>query len=79
MRTRRLLAAAILIALPLLSGARHAATPRPTADTASTRHVIERPSGPRWLHSIGFDWGWRWANAYVYAGGHPMAAYALAA
>lgn len=47
MRTRRFLAAAVLAALPLVAGTLHA-TP--------TRHVIERPDAPRWLHALGVDW-----------------------
>ena len=76
MRTRKLLAVAVVAALPLLVGTLHAPPP---GSTANTRPVAERPSAPQWLHSIGFDWGWRWASAYVYAGGNPMSAYALAA
>lgn len=79
MRTRKLLAAAVVVALPFFVGTLNASPPRSTADTAPTHHVAERPNAPRWLHSIGFDWGWRWASAYVYAGGNPIAAYALAA
>ena len=79
MRTRRLLAAAVLAALPFFVGTLNASPPRSTTDAAPTHHVAERPSAPRWLHSMGFDWGWSWANAYVYAGGNPIAAYALAA
>jgi len=79
MRTRRLMAAAVLAALPLFTGTLDAQPPRPTTDTAPSHHVAERTSGPRWLHSIGFDFGWGWANACVYAGGSPIAAYALAA
>ncbi len=79
MRTRKLLAAVVLAALPLFTGTLDAPPPPPTTDTAPSHHVAERPSGPRWLHSIGFDWGWTWASAYVYAGGNPIAAYALAA
>ena len=47
MRTRRFLAAVVLAALPLGAGA---------LDATPTQHVIERPDGPRWLHSLGLDW-----------------------
>ena len=47
MRTRRFLAAVLLAALPLFAGA---------LDATPAQHVIERPDGPRWLHSLGFDW-----------------------
>ncbi len=49
MRTRRFLAAVVLAALPLLAGA---------LDATPARHVIERPDGPRWLYSLGVDWGY---------------------
>ena len=47
MRTRRFLAAVVLAALPLAGGA---------LDATPAQHVIERPDGPRWLHSLGLDW-----------------------
>lgn len=47
MRTRRFLAAMVLAALPLVAGALHA-TP--------TRHIIDPPDDPRWLHALGVDW-----------------------
>ena len=47
MRTRRLLAAVVLAALPLVAGA---------LDATPMQHVIERQDGPRWLHSLGLDW-----------------------
>ena len=47
MRTRRLMAAVVLAALPLVAGAL-GATP--------AQHVIEPPDDPRWLHALGIDW-----------------------
>ena len=47
MKTRRLMAAAVLAALPLVVGTLHA-TP--------AQDVIERPDDPRWLHALGVDW-----------------------
>ena len=79
MKTRRFLAAAVVAALPLFIGTLDAPPPRPTTDTASSHHDAERTSGPRWIHSIGFDFGWRWATACVYAGANPMTVYILAA
>ena len=49
MRTRRFLAAVVLAALPLVAGALHA-TP--------AQYVVERSDGPRWLHSMGVEWGY---------------------
>ena len=47
MRTRRFLAAVLLAALPLFAGA---------LDATPAQHANEGPDGPRWLHSLGFDW-----------------------
>ena len=77
MTTRRFLAAVVLAALPLFTGTLDAPPPGPTTDTAP--HVAERPSAPRALHAFGFDFGWRWAFACVYAGANPMVAYPIAA
>ena len=49
---RTLLAAAILAALPLASGALRADPVRP-ADDARTRSVIEHRDGPRWTYLTG--------------------------
>ena len=55
MRTRRLLAAAMLAALPLLVGALQS-DPRPSeADAAGATYAAERPSGPRVLWWAGVD------------------------
>ena len=49
-RTRRLLAAATLAALPLVVGALQSGRGPTTddADTARARSITERPDGPRW-------------------------------
>ena len=52
-RTRRLLAAATLAALPLVAGALQNGPEPTTADTDHTRHVTERPNGPRWFIATG--------------------------
>ena len=65
MRTRRLLAAAVLAALPLFVGAQHAAPTRLSADPAPALHVTERPSGPRWLYAAGWDWGDAWVMGNI--------------
>ena len=49
---RTLLAAAILAALPLASGALRADPVRP-ADDARTRSVIEHRDGPQWIYLTG--------------------------
>ncbi len=56
MRTRRLMAAAALAALPLLVGTLHASPPRSTVVSAPAHDAAERP-GPRWLYLTGTDWG----------------------
>ena len=70
MRTRRFLAAVVLAALPLFAGA---------LDATPAQHVIERPDGPRWLHSLGLDWDYALALSGRLLGcrGCPLA-YALA-
>lgn len=70
MRTRRFLAAVVLAALPLVAGA---------LDATPAQHVIERPDGPRWLHSLGLDWDYALALSVRLVGcrGCPLA-YALA-
>ena len=52
MRTRTLVAAAVLMALPLFVGTLHAPPPRSTAVAAPAHHAAERP-GPRWLYVTG--------------------------
>ena len=52
MKTRKVLAAATLAALPLFVGAVQP-RPHPGADAARERHVTERPSGPRWAYFTG--------------------------
>ena len=52
-RTRRLLAAATLAALPLVAGALQNGPEPTTADTDRARHVTERPNGPRWFIATG--------------------------
>ena len=54
MKTRKVLAAAALAALPLFSGAMHAGPPRDAAD-ARAPQVTERSSGPRALYWAGVD------------------------
>ena len=50
--TRRLVAAAILAALPLAAGALRA-DPIRTGDTAATRSVAEDAPGPKWSYFMG--------------------------
>ena len=52
-RTRRLLAAATLAALPLAAGAPHVGTMPAAADAAHATHVSGRPSGPQWAWATG--------------------------
>ena len=52
MRTRTLIAAAVLAALPLFVGTLHAPQPRSTAVAAPAPDAAERP-GPRWLYVTG--------------------------
>lgn len=68
MRTRRLLAAAVVAALPLFVGTLHAPPPRSTTDTAPMQHVTEPPSGPRWLYVAGMDWDSAWAVGQAFGG-----------
>ena len=55
MRTRRLLAAAMLAALPLLAGALQSDPRLSEANAAGETYAAERPSGPRALWWAGFD------------------------
>ena len=55
MRTRRLLAASMLAALPLLVGALQSELHPPEAESAGTTYAAERPSGPRALWWAGID------------------------
>ena len=66
MRTRRLLAAAVLAALPLFAGA---------LDATPAHHAVEGPDGPRWLHSLGLDWDYalRISDMLVGCRGCPLA------
>ena len=66
MRTRRFLAAVVVAALPLCAGA---------LDATPARHAIERPDGPRWLHSLGLDWDYslRISDMLVGCRGCPLA------
>ena len=52
-RTRRLLAAATLAALPLVAGALQNGPEPTTTDTDRARHVTERQNGPRWFIATG--------------------------
>ncbi len=54
-RTRRLLAAATLAALPLFAGAGQPGPHRTADDADRTRHFTERPGGPRALYWAGVD------------------------
>ncbi len=65
MKTRKVLAAAALAALPLFNGAMHAGPQRSAADAARAPHVTERSSGPRALYWAGVDGE---TAAMVYAG-----------
>ena len=56
MRTRTLIAAAVLAALPLFVGTLHAPQPRSTAVAAPAHHAAERPD-PQWLYVTGRQ-GW---------------------
>jgi len=60
MRTRRLLAAAVVAALPLFAGPQDATPPRSSADPARTLHVADRTNEPRWIFAAGWDWGGGW-------------------
>ena len=55
MKTRKVLAAAALAALPLFNGAMHAGPQRDAADAARAPHAAERSSGPRALYWAGVD------------------------
>lgn len=55
MTTRKVLAAATLAALLLAAGALQPISRQAAADAAHERHAAERPSGPRWAHSLGAD------------------------
>jgi hypothetical protein len=55
MRTRRLLAATMLAALPLLAGALQSGPHLSEADAAGTTYAAGRPSGPRALWWAGVD------------------------
>ena len=59
MKTRRLLAAAVLAALTLYSGGLEAPPPQPTTDEASTQ-VIDGPDTAQWLRGAGLSWGEAW-------------------
>lgn len=59
MRTRRLMAAAVLAALPLVVGTLHASPSRSTGVTASAHEVAEH-TGPRWLSALGMSWETAW-------------------
>lgn len=57
MRTRKLLAATVVAALPLFVGAVHTPPPPSTADDAApAHHVTKRQNGPRWLLAWGVDY-----------------------
>lgn len=56
MKTRTLMAAAVLAALPLFVGTLHAPPPRSTAVSAPAHDAAERPAAPRWLYTTGTDW-----------------------
>ena len=53
MRTRRLLAAATLAALPLVAGALQTGPIRAAAEATRTRNAPEHPSGPQWNYIVG--------------------------
>ena len=55
MKTRRLLAAATLAALPLYAGATQSPRLSEASDTAHPRSVVEQPNGPRALYWAGVD------------------------
>ena len=55
MKTRKVLAAAALAALPLFNGAMHAGPHREAADAGRAPHVTERSSGPRALYWAGVE------------------------
>ena len=55
MKTRRLLAAATLAALPLYAGAAQPPPLSEKSDTAHPRSVVERPNGSRALYWAGVD------------------------
>lgn len=60
MRTRRLIAAAVLAALPLVVGTLHASPPRSTGVTASAHETAEH-ARPQWLSALGMSWETAWA------------------
>lgn len=68
MRTRRLLAAAVVAALPLFVGTLHAPLPRSTADTAPTHRLADHADGPRWLYASGMDWDAAWGLGEAFGG-----------
>ena len=55
MKRRRLLAATMLAALPLLVGALHSDPRLSEAEAAGATYAAERPSGPRALWWAGID------------------------
>ena len=59
MRTRRLMAAAVLAALPLVVGTLHASPPRSTGVTAPVHEAAEH-AGPQWLSALGMSWDTAW-------------------
>ena len=55
MKTRKVLAAATLAALPLVAGVMHSGPDRAAADAARHPNATERSSGPRVLYWAGVD------------------------
>ena len=57
MKTRKVLAAAALAALPLFTGTMHAGPDRAAADAPRHANAAERSGGPRALYWAGVDGG----------------------
>lgn len=70
MRTRRLMAAAVLAALPLVVGTLHASPPR-SAGVSAPAHEAAEHVGPQWLSALGMSWDTAWAIGESIACGWP--------
>ena len=77
MKTRKVLAAATLAALPLVAGAMHPGPDRAAAEAARHPNVTERSSGPRALYWAGIDGG-TVAKAHLLLAHNPGLAWAVA-